>query len=229
MARRGKGERVLGPYPIGKQWRVVLVGTGGERDSRFYPTKEKAEEIIRAVRREFAKNGDKSVTEALDAYERYLLDDKGNKPGSVEDTLYRLGAFFPDGEVLLRDLSTRTCSGYYESLRTRKSRLGKSFSVDSQAFRGEALRASLEGLGQEMGEPDLPGRRGAEGDGARDARAPLDARRRKWRLRSRGSRLTRSRIEQDDDAELREAGGGSGSSAATGDDRPQRRPTRLLI
>ena len=131
MARRGKGERVLGPYPIGKQWRVVLVGTGGERDSRFYPTKEKAEEIIRAVRREFSKNGDKSVTEALDAYERYLLDDKGNKPGSVEDTLYRLGAFFPDGEVLLRDLSTRTCSGYYESLRTRKSRLGKSFSVDS--------------------------------------------------------------------------------------------------
>ena len=131
MARRGKGERILGPYPIGKQWRVVVVGTGGERDSRFYPTKEKAEEIIRAVRREFAKNGDKSVTEALDAYERYLLDDKGNKPGSVEDTLYRLGAFFPDGEVLLRDLSTRTCSGYYESLRTRKSRLGKSFSVDS--------------------------------------------------------------------------------------------------
>ena len=35
------------------------------------------------------------------------------------------------GEVLLRDLSTRTCSGYYESLRTRKGRLGKSFSVDS--------------------------------------------------------------------------------------------------
>jgi len=46
---------------------------------------------------------------------------------------------------------------------------------------------------------------------------------------SRGGRLTRSRIEQDDDAELREAGGGSGGSAAPGDDRPQRRPTRLLI
>ena len=46
MAQRGKGERVLGPYPIGKQWRVVLVGTGGERDSRFYPTKEKAEAML---------------------------------------------------------------------------------------------------------------------------------------------------------------------------------------
>ena len=131
MARRGKGERVLGPYPIGKQWRVVLVGTGGERDSRFYPTEEKAredhpggEERIREKRRQV---GDRSAG----GIRRYLLDDKGNKPGSVEDTLYRLGAFFPDGEVLLRDLSTRTCSGYYESLRTRKSRLGKSFSVDS--------------------------------------------------------------------------------------------------
>ena len=55
-----------------------------------------------------------------------------------------------------------------------------------------------------------------EGDGARDARAPLDARRREWRLRSRGGRLTRSRIERDHDAELRETGGGSGGAAATG-------------
>jgi hypothetical protein len=36
------------------------------------------------------------------------------------------------------------------------------------------------------------------------------ARRRERRLRSRGGRLTRSRIEQDDDAELRDAGGGRG-------------------
>jgi hypothetical protein len=60
-----------------------------------------------------------------------LYGEPQHRQGSVEDTLYRLGAFFPDGEVLLRDLSTRTCCGYYESLRTRKSRLGKSFSADS--------------------------------------------------------------------------------------------------
>ena len=131
MAQRSKGERVLGPYPIGKQWRVVVVGRGGERDSRFYPSEEKAKEVIRAVRREFAREGDKTVTEGLNIYERYLLDDKGNKPGSVEDTLYRLGVFFPDGEMLLRDLSSKTCGAYYEALRTRKSRLGRSFSVDS--------------------------------------------------------------------------------------------------
>jgi integrase len=87
--------------------------------------------VIRAVRREFAKDGDKTVTEGLDAYRRYLLDDKGNKPGTVEDTMYRLGVFFPHGEVMLRDLNGKTCGGYYEALRTRKTRLGQPFSVDS--------------------------------------------------------------------------------------------------
>ena len=131
MAQRSRGERVLGPYPIGRQWRVVVVGRGGERDSRFYPSEEKAREVIRSVRREFARNGDKTVTEGLEAYRRYLLDDKGNKPGSVEDTMYRLGVFFPDGGVLLRDLNGKACGGYYEALRTRTTRLGQPFSVDS--------------------------------------------------------------------------------------------------
>jgi len=131
MAQRSKGERVLGPYPIGRQWRVVVVGVGGERDSRFYPTEEKAKAVVRAVRREFAKAGAKTVKEGFEAYERYLLDDKGNKPGSVEDTMYRLGAFFPDGEVLLRDLTTETCSRYYDALRIRRTRRGNLFSADS--------------------------------------------------------------------------------------------------
>ncbi len=131
MARRGKGERVLGPYPIGRQWRVVLVGAGGERDSRFYPTKEKAEEIIRAVRREFARDGRKTVQEALDGYEEYLLNDKQNKAVSVANTTYRLGAFFPDRLMLLSDLTPRICDGYYEELRQRKTRVGDAFSVDS--------------------------------------------------------------------------------------------------
>lgn len=81
MARRGKGERVLGPYPIGRQWRVVVVGAGGERDSRFYPTEEEAQKVIRAVRREFAKASRKTMQEALDAYELYLRHEKQNKRG----------------------------------------------------------------------------------------------------------------------------------------------------
>lgn len=107
-------QRVLGPYPIGRQWRVVVVGAGGERDSRFYPTEEEAQKVIRAVRKDFAKASTKTMQEALDAYELYLRYEKQNKPGSVDDTIYHLGVFFPDGDLRLCDLSARTCEGYYE-------------------------------------------------------------------------------------------------------------------
>ena len=65
MAQQSKGERVLGPYPARRQWRIVVVGAGGERDSHFYPSEEEAREVIRATRREFAKEGAKTVAEAL--------------------------------------------------------------------------------------------------------------------------------------------------------------------
>jgi integrase len=110
---------------------VVVVGSGGERDSRFYPTKEKAEEVIRAVRKEFARQGRKTVQEALDAYEEYLSTDKQNKRVSVANTMYRLGTFFPDKDMLLGDLTPRACEGYYEDLRRRNTRTEKVFSVDS--------------------------------------------------------------------------------------------------
>ena len=100
MAQRSRGERVLGPYPIGRQRRVVVVGAGGERDSRFYPSKEKAEEVIRAVRKEFARQGRKTMQEALDAYEEYLSTDKQNKAVSVANTMYRLETFFSDKDMM---------------------------------------------------------------------------------------------------------------------------------
>jgi len=131
MAQRSRGERVLGPYPIGRQWRVVVVGAGGERDSRFYPTKEKAEEVIRAVRKEFARQGRKTMQEALDAYEEYLSTDKQNKAVSVANTMYRLETFFSDKDMMLGDLTPRACEGYYEELRKRNTRTNKVFSVDS--------------------------------------------------------------------------------------------------
>jgi integrase len=87
--------------------------------------------MMAAVRREFARNGEKTVQEAIDAYEKYLLDDKGNKPGSVDDTIYRLGAFFPDCEILVRDLTPHGCAGYYEGLLSRTTKDNKSYSVDS--------------------------------------------------------------------------------------------------
>jgi hypothetical protein len=40
MAQRSSGERVLGPYPIGKQWRVVLVGRGAKEIGHFFQKKK---------------------------------------------------------------------------------------------------------------------------------------------------------------------------------------------
>jgi len=126
-----EAETLRTAYPIGRQWRVVVVGAGGERDSRFYPTKEKAEEIIRSVRKEFARQGRKTMQEALDAYEEYLSTDKQNKAVSVANTMYRLETFFSDKDMMLGDLTPRACEGYYEELRKRNTRTKKVFSVDS--------------------------------------------------------------------------------------------------
>src|SRR5262245_865162 len=131
MAQRKKGERVLGPYPIGRQWRVVVVGAGGQRDSRFYPTEEEARKVIRAVRREFARAQEKTVNEARDAYELYLRYEKGNKPGSVSDTIYRLGMFFPDGELRLSQITAEKGAGYYADLVKRVNPKGQPLSVDT--------------------------------------------------------------------------------------------------
>lgn len=73
---------------------------------------------------------DVPVKDAIAAYGRYLLDDKGNKGAS--DTLYRLATFFPEQDRLLADLTPDICRGYYAALRTRVSpRTGKPFAVDS--------------------------------------------------------------------------------------------------
>jgi integrase len=71
------------------------------------------------------------LEEARTAYEKYLREEKGNKPGSVDDTIYRLKVFFPDEQLLLGDLTTARCAGYYDALRERKTRNDDLFSVDS--------------------------------------------------------------------------------------------------
>lgn len=51
--------------------------------------------------------------------------------GPQADTLYRLGKFFTDGEVLLSALTPAKCAGYYDALRSRVTRTGKGYAVDS--------------------------------------------------------------------------------------------------
>jgi integrase len=129
MARRQEGERVLGPYPNGRKWRVIYVGEGGERSDRFFATRDEAQGAIKAIRKQLRSTAI-TVEEAMGKYESFLRDDKGNKPGSVSTTMHRLGRFFPEKELALVSLSVPRCGGYYDDLRGTITRLGKAVSVD---------------------------------------------------------------------------------------------------
>jgi len=87
---------------------------------------------------------DKTVEEAMKAYEVYLRDDKQNKPGSIEDTMWRLRTFFVEvsddgstvlrspGDILLSAISSERAPAFYDSLRSRRSvRTKRLLSVDS--------------------------------------------------------------------------------------------------
>ncbi len=73
---------------------------------------------------------DVTVGAAIAAYGHHLAE-KGNKPGPMADTLYRLRAFFTEHDERLSALTSVRCSAYYEALRTRVTRTGKPYAVDS--------------------------------------------------------------------------------------------------
>jgi integrase len=68
------------------------------------------------------------VGEAIDAYELYMRDDKGNKPVSVTETTRRLRRFFPQHDLLLASVDEKRASAYYEARWTKKD--GQPISVD---------------------------------------------------------------------------------------------------
>src|SRR5690348_14495345 len=96
MAQRKKGERVLGPYPHGDKWRVIVVGPGGEKSRREYESKKEAEKVKLWVTRELQIAEERTLADAKKEYLMYLRSEKQNKPGSVDDTDYRVGMFFAE-------------------------------------------------------------------------------------------------------------------------------------
>jgi len=111
-----------------------------QRRRRGFTSRTDAEAFLARVRVELDDGtreiGDPIVTEgvtvshAIEAYGKHLTE-KGLKARPIEDRLYRLNAFFPDGALALSDLTKPMCAGYYEALRTRVSRAGKIYSVDT--------------------------------------------------------------------------------------------------
>src|SRR5579863_3395781 len=134
-ARRRAGRRDFGtiktdPAVGGPRFSAVWWEGGRQRRRRGFDTRKKAEAFLARVRVELDDGtrqiGDPiaaegvTVSHAIEAYGKHL-DEKGLKRGPNAERLRRLRAFFPDHEMLLSDLTTVTCAGFYESLRTRIS------------------------------------------------------------------------------------------------------------
>lgn len=123
MARRTDDNfRVLGPYRDGSRFKIIVVDKG-TRKPRNFTTEDEARRVMATLvpaQGPVAKRPTKTIREALKEYETYMLEHKGNKLNSVDQTLRKLRRFFPDVNVELTLLDASTCSWLYDVLRKSK-------------------------------------------------------------------------------------------------------------
>lgn len=93
MATRRKGDRVLGPYPRRNAWRVILIREDGVRTYQDCATEAKARALIAGVEDQLEQTAGTTLADAIDMYRAHLVE-KGNKPGPIADTTWRLGRVF---------------------------------------------------------------------------------------------------------------------------------------
>jgi integrase len=102
------GAGAFGPYRRGARWRVVVRARDGARTTASFATEAAARRYLDAARLEVEaeRDGDRTVGRAIDAYQKHLEVDKGNRSGSVGLTRHRLRVLFaPDLEGALGDLT----------------------------------------------------------------------------------------------------------------------------
>lgn len=127
--RKRKGARVNGPYPARRGWRVVVVAADGTRRSQILATERAAARFIADVTAELAVET-LTVSQALERYELYLAA-KGNRTRSIETTMGRLRAFFPDGAIEMIDLTGKRCVALYDQVQQRPTRTRRKPTVDT--------------------------------------------------------------------------------------------------
>lgn len=97
--------RVLEPIFIADRgrWRVISVGPDGRRRSRErFPVEagatdeERAWAYYRRAVAKLAQLGETTLEAAIDRYRVKYLVPKGNKPGAIDDTVYKIRTFFKD-------------------------------------------------------------------------------------------------------------------------------------
>lgn len=107
--------KIFGPYPHGQRWRVFVGFVGGGRVARSYGTREEAEAAAKAARQKLGAEGPRLLADALDAYE-VSLREAGNKPKSIDDTVYRLEKFFGGRRGTLAAITPARCAAAYKRL-----------------------------------------------------------------------------------------------------------------
>jgi len=128
MGRTRKNEwRVLGPYPRNDRpdsYVGTLVAPDGRRTSETFSgpgAKEDGERWAEATRRELGIGTERLVGVALDEYEKFRRDVKGNR--SVEETSRRLAIFFTAPGLPVRKLDRPRCIEYFEAFAARRKQV----------------------------------------------------------------------------------------------------------
>ena len=125
---------------------AISDGGHRQKSYHSFATKEDAEEFKRALQREIFEGQDAqalrdkaayfqdradwytkeanrragqgmTIAIALELYEAYLRDDKGNKPGSIATTITRLAKFLGDNESALISITERRAQAIYDNRR----------------------------------------------------------------------------------------------------------------
>jgi integrase len=119
MPRPRKGRRCLGPYGRGPYAVVIFDGEGG-RDDREFATEKAAEAHIRLVEESWGQLDERSISDALDAFDEHL---KGvNLDGSRVERMRRLRLFFASvASIQLTRLRPSRGQELYDAFRVDRS------------------------------------------------------------------------------------------------------------
>lgn len=132
MPRRREKTRVLGPYPFRDKFRIIICDEGGQKTSKLYASEAEAASVKAAIEDELKAQTDRTIEEAIEAYEVFLRESKQNKPQSCSATAWRLRRFFADTDLALNALTPKLALECYEKLVTLPSeRTKKPLSADS--------------------------------------------------------------------------------------------------
>lgn len=109
-------QRVHGPYQHHKKWRVTVIDTE-TREQTHHGFSSQAEAILGIVklRRTTERQNGATFTDTVQTYRAHLVQ-KGNRPRTIETTIYRIGLFFRPWIKPLAMLGDRDAGDLFEAL-----------------------------------------------------------------------------------------------------------------